>query len=203
MPEARKNPADNTPLRQRKRMAAMARIQDQAFIQLQARGFSETTVTDIASAADVSPSSVYRYFGTKEGIFLWDPLEAPVMEMVNDLLGELPALEAIERTLIQVLGELSGEEESALRLKTRLVFSVPKLRSSLRAQLERFEHELTTALTTAGTPLLQARVIAVTTTGALWVAIDHWQQPGNTEPLGQVTIKAFSAATLVSAGTSP
>lgn len=198
MPESRQNQANTTSLRRRKRIAAMARIQDEAFAQLQARGFAKTTITDIAAAADVSPSSVYRYFGTKEGIFVWDPLEAPVMEMIDQLLPELPALEAIESTLTQMLGELSEESESELRLKTRLVFSEPQLRGSLRSQLERFEDDLTAALANAGTPPLQARVIAVTTTGALWVAIDYWQQPDNTESLDVITSKALSAANLMS-----
>jgi AcrR family transcriptional regulator len=191
-------PAETTSLRQRKRLAAMARIQDRAFTQLRARGFAKTTITDIAAAAEVSPSTVYRYFGTKEGIFVWDPLEAPVMDTIVHLLDDLPPVAAIEQSLIRVLAELSEQDESALRERTRLVFSVPELRSSLRIQLERFEHELSDALSAAGTPPLEARVTAVTTTGTMWVAIDYWQRPENTEPLRVITEKALSATTLVS-----
>lgn len=198
MPPDQAPSAETPSLRQRKRRAAMARIQDQAFAQLQARGFAKTTITDVAAAAEVSPSTVYRYFGTKEGIFVWDPLEAPVMDTIVHLLDELAPIAAIERSLIQVLAELSEDDESALRVRTRLVFSVPELRSSLRSQLERFEHELSDALSAAGTPSLEARVTAVTTTGAMWVAIDYWQRPDNTESLRLITQKALSAATLVS-----
>ena len=59
-------------LRDRKRRAMMLRIQDEAFRAAFESGFTGTTVEGIASAADVSPSTVYRAFGTKEGIFLWD-----------------------------------------------------------------------------------------------------------------------------------
>ena len=67
--------SEDTPvvgLRERKRYAAMRLVQEVALDLFDAHGYADVTVERIAAASDVSPSSVYRYFGTKEQIVLWD-----------------------------------------------------------------------------------------------------------------------------------
>jgi len=59
-------------LRERKRLAAMRRVQEVALDLFDARGFESVSIEEIARAAEVSPSSIYRYFGTKEQIVLYD-----------------------------------------------------------------------------------------------------------------------------------
>ncbi|NTV39112.1 MAG: helix-turn-helix transcriptional regulator, partial [Demequinaceae bacterium] len=44
----------------------MERIQTVALALFEQHGFGPVTIERIAHEADVSPSSVYRYFGTKE-----------------------------------------------------------------------------------------------------------------------------------------
>ena len=62
-------------LRERKRVATMRRVQAVAMDLFEGRGFAEVTVEEIAAAAEVGPATVYRHFGTKEGIVRWDKLE--------------------------------------------------------------------------------------------------------------------------------
>ena len=59
-------------LRDRKRATAMRLVQEVALDLFDAHGYADITVERIAAAAEVSPSSVYRYFGTKENLVLWD-----------------------------------------------------------------------------------------------------------------------------------
>ncbi len=47
------------------------------------RGFEKVSIEDIAAAAEVSPSSVYRYFGTKERIVLHDEVDLRFVDAVD------------------------------------------------------------------------------------------------------------------------
>ncbi len=59
-------------IRTRKKVRTRLAIQDAALDLFAAQGFDETTVEQIAFCADVSPSTFFRYFGTKAEIVLND-----------------------------------------------------------------------------------------------------------------------------------
>ena len=84
--------SEDTPvvgLRERKRYAAMRLVQEVALDLFDAHGYVDVTVERIAAASDISPSSVYRYFGTKEHIVLWDEND-PIWSHV-EVLDDLPS----------------------------------------------------------------------------------------------------------------
>ena len=60
----------NQGLRQRQKASRRARILDVAREKFQNIGFAEVKIEDIAAESDVSPATVYNYFGTKAGILL-------------------------------------------------------------------------------------------------------------------------------------
>src|SRR5260370_12593609 len=74
----------------------MRTIQERALDLFDERGFDAVTIEEIAAAAEVSPSSVYRYFGTKEGLLVADEFDSMSQEAledildVNDPVGSLP-----------------------------------------------------------------------------------------------------------------
>ncbi|MGA9598513.1 MAG: helix-turn-helix domain-containing protein, partial [Acidimicrobiia bacterium] len=57
---------DKIPLRQRKKERARLAIQAAALTLFEDQGYDNTTVEQIAAVAEVSPSTVYRYFTTKD-----------------------------------------------------------------------------------------------------------------------------------------
>ena len=68
----------------------MQAIQAAAIELVEARGYDAVSVEEIAILAEVSPRSVYRHFETKEGVFLWDEGDLPLLEEVAARLAIVP-----------------------------------------------------------------------------------------------------------------
>src|SRR4051812_5221769 len=86
-------------LRERKKQRTRARLIDAAMSLCLEQGYEQTTVEQIAAAADVAPRTFSRYFATKDAVFLTlieDFAEQLVIELaaVPDEVGPLEALRA-------------------------------------------------------------------------------------------------------------
>jgi len=184
---------DTLPLRRRKQLAAMERIQQAAFTLLTERGYEATKVTDIAAAAEVSPSSVYRYFDTKDGVFAWDPLGDPFTVLLEGHLGDLPPMDAVEAAFLEVAATLDPQLEAILRERTRLLLSIPQLRAAMRAMINGFGDELATLFVRGGIPELDAQVVAAATAARLMVGVEYWAGPESEATLAEVAGDIFHA----------
>ena len=91
-------------LRERNKRAAMDQVRRNAFDLMDARGFDSVTVEEIAAASDVSPSTVYRYFGTKEALVLSGSRPAQLVERLADDDSKRDAVAAFERAANEVWG---------------------------------------------------------------------------------------------------
>jgi len=185
-------------LRELKQAAAMGRIQDAAYELLASVGYEATKVTDIAAAAEVSPSSVYRYFGTKDGVFLWDPLEGPFMDLLEANLEEHSPMEAVERAFLELVADLEPDNEVLLRERTQLLVSIPQLREAMRAMMRGFGDDLGGVLRRAGATDLEASVVAAATAAVLMTGVEVWARPGVTATLAEVTNEAFRSLQVAS-----
>lgn len=181
-------------LRERKRQRTKERIQDEAFRLVQQDGFDATTIESIAEAAEVSPSTVYRYFGTKEGVLLWDELEPPSWDVLHEELEGRPPLDALLATFERVMQLGFHVPDEEMRARLRLIFELPQLRSAFRDALADYERDFAAVITErTDVGRLEARVIAVVAIGTFAAVIEDWAMAPDEQPFAAVAAANLTA----------
>jgi AcrR family transcriptional regulator len=122
---------DKPGLRERKKAKTRAAIQEQALRLFRERGYDATTVEQIAEAAEVSPSTFFRYFGSKEDVVMYDALDPILIAAWREQPGDLGPIEAIRRAMIEVWGNLTPAQIDDMRERARLGYGVPELRQAM------------------------------------------------------------------------
>ena len=79
-------------LRERKKQKTRESIQRTALRLFERQGYEETTIEQIAAAAEISESTFFNYFPTKEDVVLYDAYD-PVAKL-RDLMQQ-PSLEGV------------------------------------------------------------------------------------------------------------
>ena len=106
-------------LRERKKAKTKAAIQEHALRLFREQGYAETTVEQIAAAAEVSPSTFFRYFPAKEDTVLTDLVDREAFQLMVDAPAELTPLEALRHAVIRV--DTAGLDADAQGAPTRLI----------------------------------------------------------------------------------
>jgi AcrR family transcriptional regulator len=187
-------------LRERKRRATRRALQEAALRLVSERGLEAVTVEEISDAVEVSSRTFFNYFPTKEDALAGEQSWLPDPDEVRRILIDDPGptlLGDVHRVLVAAVPNFAGRRDE-VRLRAQLVERYPVL---LRAALAAFladEQTLQDILARrvglsaqhAGVP----RLVAVTTTAVLRVAIDRWMQdePGNEEQLTRRIDDAFA-----------
>jgi AcrR family transcriptional regulator len=125
------SPSSNLPLglRERKKAKTRAAIQEHALRLFREHGYHETTVEQIAAAAEVSPSTFFRYFPTKEDVVLFDATDPIMLDKFAEQPRDITLVEALRRTIREVYADLSDEQMQREYERTQLVMAVPELRA--------------------------------------------------------------------------
>jgi len=129
-------------LRERKKAKTRAVIQHEALRLFRFQGYEATTVDQIAEAAEVSPSTLFRYFPSKEDLVLSDEYDLLIGEACLRQPPELGPVEAIRLGLRSVFAELTAEEVADMRARAELGLAVPSLRASMVDQLAQAIHQV-------------------------------------------------------------
>ena len=168
-------------LRERKRQRTLSDIQRVAMALFIEHGYEETTIEQIAEVAEVSPSTVFRYFPSKEDLVLRDEYDPVILaSLAGGPPGESPVA-AIRRALGEFLGGMSGAERgrvySDMLSRGRLMLGVPELRARLWDTLHESEAMFAETLAAkAGRPAgdFELRVAVSAIIGALMTALRDW-----------------------------
>jgi AcrR family transcriptional regulator len=122
-------------LRERKKARTRAQIQRQALRLFGERGYGATTVAQIAEAAEVSESTFFRYFPTKEDVVLWDEFDPRIFEALAAQPPGSGPVRALRDAIREAMTRASAEERAGLRGRIELLLSVPPLRAAFIDQI--------------------------------------------------------------------
>lgn len=124
-------------LRERKKVRTRRAIRSEAFRLFGEQGYNETTIEQIAAAAEVSQSTFFRYFPTKEQLVLTDDLDPLMIEAFRAQPADVPPLTAFRMAVAEVFAGLSTEDMEFERTRQSFVFSVPELRTAVGLEFDR------------------------------------------------------------------
>jgi AcrR family transcriptional regulator len=116
-------------LRERKKLKTRRSIQQHALRLFHEQGYDATTIEQIAEAAEVSPSTLFRYFPTKEDTILTDEYDPLIVESLRAQPPDLSPVSAARNTLHEIIGGMLGEDRQRVLDRSRLLRSVSALRS--------------------------------------------------------------------------
>jgi AcrR family transcriptional regulator len=124
-------PAGDRPvgLRERKKARTRAAIREHALRLFREQGYQATTVEQIAEAAEVSPSTFFRYFPTKEDVVLQDDFDLVAIEAFEAQPAGMSVIAAYRAAAAQMFGSLTPEELVRFRESLELTFTIPEVRA--------------------------------------------------------------------------
>ena len=123
-------------LRERKKQQTREKITRVALELFAERGYDETTLADIAEAAEVAPRTIFAYFDGKDDILLCQ--ENGFLDELRRRLEQRPAGTTTVDAISEFLSQMEPPDESSL-LRKKVMTATPALQMKMRghqAQLE-------------------------------------------------------------------
>ena len=123
-------------LRERKKQQTRETIERAALRLFAERGYDETTLADIAGAANVAPRTIFAYFESKEDILLCE--ENGFLSQLKRRLDERPPGTTTVDAIREFLASIEHPDEEA-KLRKQVIAANPDLQVKMRgrhAQLE-------------------------------------------------------------------
>ncbi|WP_286252841.1 TetR/AcrR family transcriptional regulator [Streptomyces graminofaciens] len=138
MTPARTSPPTDAPplgLRERKKIKTRTAIRDATYALIKEQGYDATTIEQIAERADVSPSTVFRYFPTKEDIVLTDEYDPLILEELRHRPADEPWIESLRYVMRKAVLVGLEQEPEITRLRSLLLVQVPAVRARMRESI--------------------------------------------------------------------
>jgi AcrR family transcriptional regulator len=186
-----------TGLRERWRINAMRTIQERALDLFDERGFDAVTIEEIAAAAEVSPSSVYRYFGTKEGLLVADEFDSWSQDQVEEILDVNDPVGSLLQIVLKYEAApdqapesrdapLDPQADRSPWRRVRYFFQEPSVRMAACAALDRASQRIAPLMMAGGRMTeTQARVAANALVFGYFGALEQWYLDGGVHPIAK------------------
>ncbi|WP_307677012.1 TetR/AcrR family transcriptional regulator [Streptomyces sp. V4I2] len=206
MTPARTSPPTDLPqlgLRERKKIKTRTAIRDATYALIEEQGYDATTIEQIAERAEVSPSTVFRYFPTKEDIVLTDEYDAMLLDELRSRPADEPWPDSLRYVTRRAIGLARAEEPEVTRLRAHLMVQVPAVRARMMESMSVTGRLLASAVAArTGRPQdsLEVRVYAMSLIGGLAEISLYWAENDFRDDLTELLDRALD---VIEHGLSP
>jgi AcrR family transcriptional regulator len=176
-------------LRERKKIKTREAIRTATYALVEVQGWDATTIEQIAERAEVSPSTVFRYFPTKEDIVLTDEYDLVILEELRARPADEPWPVSLRHVMHRAIRLGVKDDPVVSRLRTRLMVEVPSVRSRMMESMSSTGRLLCQAIgerSGRDPDSLEVRVYAMSFVGGLMEVSMYWaenQHEGDFEAL--------------------
>ena len=133
-------------LRERKKIRTRETIRREALRLIEQNGYSNTTVEQIAAAADVSASTFFRYFSNKAALLIPDQKMDPIVEVFLAAPPELSPIEAYRAAVNKMFAFMSEQDWASERSRQTLLYELTEGQAALYLEWMRTIEIITDAL---------------------------------------------------------
>jgi AcrR family transcriptional regulator len=192
-------------LRERKKVKLRRTIQAEALRLFGSRGYEQTTVEQIAEAAETSTTTFYRYFATKEDVVLDDDYE-PIVEATIAGRPEGEALTDTFRAAAAAVAAASEADQDFNLARLSLIATAPALDARYAGERRRSIDLIARLLAgrtgrTAGD--YQVQLTAAAFMAVLLTATQRWAADGGAVPLRTLVDQAVTTVEPLLAALEP
>ncbi|MEV6331791.1 TetR family transcriptional regulator [Streptomyces sp. NPDC051909] len=179
-------PSPRPSLRERKKLKTRAAIRRATYRIAAEQGWEAATTEAIATAAEVSPSTVVRYFPVREDIVLTDDQDELLLARLRARPAGEDPLDSLRTVVLDAVTTALAAEPAETRLRARLMVEIPAVRARLTettAQTGRLLSGAIAERTGRSRDDLEVRVFTAAVLGALREAAVHWAEHGQGDDL--------------------
>jgi len=181
LPDATARPG----LRERKKARTRAAIREHALRLFREQGYDATTVEQIAEAAEVSPSTFFRYFPTKEHVVLQDDLDLVWMDAFRAQPRDLGPIAAMRAAVRAAFADLAADDLEQLREAMDLAVAVPAVRARMLEEMARTSQRIAEAVAERSGRNAGDFTVRAVAGAVIGIAMVAWfDEPGNLEAFG-------------------
>jgi AcrR family transcriptional regulator len=98
------------------------------------QGYDATTIEQIIDAAEVSETTFFRYFPTKEDVVLQDDYDPLIVAAYQSQPPELAPVPALRAAFAAVFAGMTASQRAEQQERVALILAVPRLRAAMLNQ---------------------------------------------------------------------
>lgn len=181
-------------LRERKKIKTREAIRTATFALVEEQGYEATTVEQIAERAEVSPSTVFRYFPTKEDIVLTDEYDPLLLEELLARPADEPWLDSVRVVMHRAIELTAADGLDISKVRAHLVATVPAVHSRAMETMSVTGRMITQSVaerTGLDAGSLEVRVFTMSITAALMEVSLYWAENNHEGDLADLMDRAL------------
>jgi AcrR family transcriptional regulator len=172
-------------LRERKKARTRAAIREHALRLFREQGYDATTVEQIAEAAEVSPSTFFRYFPTKEDVVLQDDMDLLWMDVFRAQPPDLGPIAAMRTAVRTAFESMAASDLDQLRETMDLTMAIPAVQARMMEEFARTTQRIAEAVAERSGKDASDFAVKALAGAVVGIAIAAWfDHPGDLDGFG-------------------